>query len=79
MGPEQNLSAIAEIHSFDDLKEFIQKETAKRKVARKLCLTRKLDQASWKLLKKDLVSNFNKKLPNKSVKAARKRLKESLK
>jgi len=73
-----DLKFLSDLHSFDDLKQFIDSESLQRKTARKSAITRTLGQEEWKLLKKRILSEFNKKLPNKSIKKSRKQLKEAL-
>ena len=73
------LDFISNLKSLDDVKAFLDSETVQRKLDRKSSRTRKLGQDAFKALKKQLVSDFNAKLPNKSIKLARKTLREALK
>jgi len=78
MSVTKSKEVLNDIHSFEDLKEFLSKETVKRKVCRKLSLTRSLNQEDWKKLKKSLLENFNHKIPNKSLKLSRKSIRDAL-
>ena len=73
------LEFISNLKSLDDVKAFLELETVQRKCDRKSSRTRKLDQDAFKALKRKLVADFNVKLPNKSIKQARKTLREALK
>jgi len=70
---------LGDLHSFDDLKQFLVKESTERKTCRKNSFTHKLNQEAWKCLKKCVLEEFNPKLPNKSLKLARKKIREALK
>jgi len=70
---------LSSIHSLDDLKDFLQKETEVRKTAKKTAFTRKLSQDQWKKLKKEVTDNINPSLPNKSIKNCRKLIRNALK
>merc|ERR1712098_100044 len=65
---------LGDLHSFDDLKQFLVKESTERKICRKNSFTHKLNQEAWKSLKKCVLEEFNPKLPNKSLKLARKKI-----
>ena len=73
------LEFISNLKSLDDVKAFLELETVQRKRDRKSSRTRKLGQDAFKALKRKLVADFNVKLPNKSIKQARKTLREALK
>jgi len=73
------LEFISNLKSLDDVKAFLELETGQRKLDRKSSRTRKLGQDAFKALKRKLVADFNVKLPNKSIKQARKTLREALK
>merc|ERR1719300_67114 len=70
---------LGEIHSLNDLKAFIEKETEVRKTAKKTSFTRKLNQEQWKALKKEVLKSWNPSLPNKSIKLCRKIIRNALK
>jgi len=63
---------LSQIHSLDEIKEFMKKETENRRVSKKTSFTRKLNQDQWKAVKKEVLGNMNPKLPNKSIKLCRK-------
>jgi len=69
---------LSELHSFEQLKDFLESETEARKVQRKNCFTRKLNQSEWKLLKKEVLSNFIATKPNKSLKFSRKLIRNAI-
>merc|ERR1712059_90610 len=71
--------ALSNIHSIEELKSFLIKETSERKVSRKTCYSGSVNQESWKALKKEVLSNINEKTPNKSLKICRKILRNSVK
>jgi len=62
---------LSDIHSLEQLKDFLKSESESRKVSRKTSFSHKINQESWKLLKKDVLSNFNSTKPNKSLKLCR--------
>ena len=70
---------LSQIHSLDELKEFLKKESEKRKVSKKTSFSRKLNQDQWKAVKKEVLVNMNPKLPNKSIKLCRKIIRTALK
>merc|ERR1712179_251718 len=76
--PEEK-DELSQIHSLDELKEFLQKETENRKVSKKTSFTRKLNQEQWKAVKKEVQGQMNPKLPNKSIKFCRKLIRKALK
>ena len=59
---------LSEIHSIDQLKDFLRGETESRKVSRKSSFTHKLSQDEWKSLKKEVFNNLMPTKPNKSLK-----------
>merc|ERR1712025_355952 len=75
--PEEK-DELSQIHSLEELKEFIKEETEKRKVSKKTSFTRKLSQDQWKAVKKEVLGNINPKLPNKSIKLCRKIIRKAL-
>jgi len=75
----QKKDVLGEIHSLNDLKAFIEKETEVRKTAKKTSFTRKLNQEQWKALKKEVLKSWNPSLPNKSIKLCRKIIRNALK
>jgi len=76
--PEEK-DELSQIHSLDELKEFLKKETKSRKVSKKTSFTRKLNQDQWKAVKKEVQGQMNPKLPNKSIKLCRKLIRKALK
>jgi len=76
--PEEK-DELSQIHSLDELKEFLEKETKTRKVSKKTSFTRKLNQDQWKAVKKEVQGQMNPKLPNKSIKICRKLIRNALK
>ena len=70
---------LSEIHGFEQLKDFLKSESESRRVSRKSSFSHKLSQESWKLLKKDVLSNFNATKPNKSLKLCRKLIRNAVK
>merc|ERR1712029_789368 len=75
----QKKDVLGEIHSLNDLKAFIEKETEVRKTTKKTSFTRKLNQEQWKALKKEVLKSWNPSLPNKSIKLSRKIIRNALK
>ena len=73
-----NFNFISDLKALDDLKHFLENESKQRKQDRKSSITRKMNQDTFKALKQKLVSDFNPKLPNKSIKQARKALREAM-
>ncbi len=69
---------LTAIHSFAELTEFLASETQRRKQDRKSSWSRRLSQTEWKALRQTVRSAFNPKTPNKSVKLARKMLREAV-
>jgi hypothetical protein len=69
---------LAKVHSLSELTGFLAAETDLRKRDRKTAWSRRLDQAQWKTLKKAVLAGFNVKTPNKSIKLARKLLREGI-
>ena len=69
---------LSQIHSLDEIKEFMKKETENRRVSKKTSFTRKLNQDKWKAVKKEVLGNMNPKLPNKSIKMCRKIIRQAL-
>lgn len=77
--PTDKKDILSDIHSIEELKEFLRQETELRKTSKKTSLTRKLSQDQWKLLKKQVTDSINPKLPNKSIKNCRKLIRNALK
>jgi hypothetical protein len=69
---------LADIHSLDELKQFIEAETKTRKVAKKTSFTRKLKQEDWKRIRSEVLKAVNEKTPNKSLKLCRKILRSAI-
>jgi len=69
---------LSELHSLEQLKDFFTSESEARKVSRKSSFTRKLNQSEWKLLKKEVLSNFIATKPNKSLKSSRKLIRDAI-
>eukprot|EP00090_Calanus_glacialis_P014103 TRINITY_DN22753_c0_g1_i1.p1 TRINITY_DN22753_c0_g1~~TRINITY_DN22753_c0_g1_i1.p1 ORF type:complete len:390 (+),score=108.14 TRINITY_DN22753_c0_g1_i1:37-1170(+) len=70
---------LSEIHSIDQLKDFLRGETESRKVLRKSSFTHKLSQDEWKSLKKEVLTNLMPTKPNKSLKLCRKLIRDAVK
>ena len=70
--------AFSEIHSLEELKQFLETETKTRKVSKKTSLSRKLSQDKWKLVRAEVLNAVNEKTPNKSLKTCRKLLRAAL-
>jgi len=70
---------LSDIHSLEQLKDFLKSESESRKVSRKTSFSHKLNQESWKLLKKDVLSNFISAKPNKSLKLCRRLIRNAVK
>jgi len=70
---------LSDIHSLEQLKDFLKAESESRKVSRKTSFSHKLNQESWKLLKKDVLSNFISAKPNKSLKLCRRLIRTAVK
>jgi hypothetical protein len=73
-----DISFIKNLHTFGELKCFIDEESKHRKISRKESRTRKLGQEDWKKLKANLISSFKPNLPNKSIKLSRKLIRQAL-
>merc|ERR1712200_213834 len=73
-----DISFIKNLHTFEELKCFIEEESKQRKISRKESRTRKLGQEDWKKLKTNLISSFKPNLPNKSIKLSRKLIRQAL-
>ncbi len=69
---------LTAIHSFAEFTEFLASETQRRKEDRKSAWSRRLSQTEWKTLRQTVRSAFNPKTPNKSMKLARKMLREAV-
>jgi len=69
---------LSDIHTISDLKQFLSRETAARKLCKKDCLTRKLSQDLWKELKVEVLKNINEKTPNKTIICCRKIIRNRL-
>jgi len=69
---------LSDIHSIDELKDFLISESSHRKKSRKDSFTRKLSQEQWKELKKDVLKIILPKKPNKSIKLCRKLIRSRL-
>ncbi len=76
--PKTDADPLTAIHSFAELTEFLASETQRRKQDRKSAWSRSLSQTEWKALRQTVRTAFNPKLPNKSVKLARKMLREAV-
>lgn len=63
---------LADIHSLEELKQFLDAETKTRKVAKKSSFTRNLKQDDWKRIRSEVLKAVNEKTPNKSLKVCRK-------
>ena len=72
------LDPLTAVHSFAELTDFLEAETLLRKRDRKSAWSRQLDQSAWKGLSKKVRNSFNLKTPNKSLKLARKMLREGI-
>ena len=70
---------LSDIHSIEEFKKFLSEESDLRKTSKKKSFTRKLSQEQWKALKKEILSNLNPVIPNKSVKLCRKIIRNSIK
>merc|ERR1712126_385243 len=70
--------SLANIHSLDELRYFLDTETKTRKISRKTCLTSTLNQEQWKTLRKAVLQGLNEKTPNKSLKQSRKIIRDAL-
>jgi len=73
-----DISFIKNLHTFEELKCFIDEESKQRKISRRESRTRKLGQEDWKKLKTNLISSFKPNLPNKSIKLSRKLIRQAL-
>ena len=69
---------LTAVHSFTELTDFLAAETEQRKRDRKSAWSRRLGQAEWKALKQAVKAAFNPKTPNKSIKLARKMLRQGI-
>jgi len=69
---------LAAIHSLAELTEFLTAETERRKQDRKSCWSRRLSQLEWKTLRQAVRTALNPKTPNKSLKLARRMLREAV-
>ncbi len=76
--PKMDADPLTAIHSFAELTEFLESETQLRKQDRKSAWSRRLSQTEWKTLRQTVRTAFNLKTPNKSVKLARKMLREAV-
>merc|ERR1719270_1992052 len=76
---ESKKDALNDIHSVEQLKNFLKHETDTRKVSKKTCFTKKLSQEEWKAVKKEVILNLNPSVPNKSIKMCRKIIRNALK
>ena len=76
---ESKKDALNDIHSVEQFKNFLKHETDTRKVSKKTCFTKKLSQEEWKAVKKEVISNLNPSVPNKSIKMCRKIIRNALK
>merc|ERR1712098_539133 len=76
---DEKKDVLSYIHSLNDLKLFIEKETEVRKTSKKTSFTRKLNQDQWKAVKKEVLKTMNPSLPNKSIKLCRKIIRNALK
>merc|ERR1712029_617525 len=79
LNKDEKKDVLSDIHSLDDLKLFIEKETEVRKTSKKTSFTRKLNQDQWKAVKKEVLKTMNPSLPNKSIKLCRKIIRNALK
>lgn len=70
--------SLGNIHSLEELRQFLDSETKARKISRKTCLTSSLNQEQWKTLRKEVLKGLNDKTPNKSLKLSRKVIREAL-
>ena len=68
---EKVKDALSDIHSLEELRNFLETESKSRKVSRKTCFTASLKQDVWKKTKSDVLQAFNEKTPNKSMKQCR--------
>ena len=78
-GKAEKKDCLTDIHSIEEFKKFLSEESDLRKTSKKNSFTRKLSQDQWKALKKEILSNLNPVIPNKSVKLCRKLIRKSLK
>ena len=69
---EASKDVLSDIHSIEELKNFLNQESKSRKIARKTSFTRVLSQEEWKSLKNDVLSSIKPSKPNKSLKICRK-------
>jgi hypothetical protein len=69
---------LKEIRCLDALKLFLNSESSARKTSRKTSISRKLDQESWKKLKREVLQNINTNKPNKSLKMGKMLIKSHL-
>ena len=70
--------ALGQIHSLNDMHDFLKRETEIRKVDKKTSFTRKLNKEQWKAVKKEVLDNMNPERPNKSIKLCRKIIRMAL-
>ena len=78
-GKAEKKDCLTDIHSIEEFKKFLSEESDLRKTSKKNSFTRKLSQDQWKALKKEILSNLNPVIPNKSVKLCRKLIRKSIK
>ena len=70
---------LSDIHSIDQLKDFLKSEAESRKVSRKSSFTHKLSQDEWKSMRKEVLTNLMPTKPNKSLKLCRKLIRNAVK
>ena len=78
-GRSEKKDCLTDIHSIEEFKKFLSEESDLRKTSKKNSFTRKLSQDQWKALKKEILSNLNPVIPNKSIKLCRKLIRKSIK
>lgn len=78
-GKAEKKDCLTDIHSIEEFKKFLSEESDLRKTSKKNSFTRKLSQDQWNTLKKEILSNLNPVIPNKSVKLCRKLIRKSIK
>jgi len=79
LGKAEKKDCLTDIHSIEEFRKFLSEESDLRKTCKKNSFTRKLSQEQWKALKKEILSNLNPVIPNKSIKLCRKLMRKSLK
>merc|ERR1719233_2285854 len=70
---------LSDVHSLEQLKDFLKSESESRKVSRKTSFSHKINQESWKLLKKEVLANFISTKPKKSLKLCRRLIRNAVK